>query len=182
MPVVDSFPEQRTSKSAGNGVNTVVVGGQSHVGGGRSLVACEDKPGKPDLAKMPCGETLLHVIEFIQLKYLSVLDTELTSSQLQSSNKPISAGGPPASPSMKQVEATRSLIPITTQMPSSMQISSPSADTPIGGLYIQRLEAARGWCCTRIVGFGCPGRRGRMRRLWRCRRCIRPAEEPEVKR
>ena len=57
------------------------------------------------------------------------------SGQLQSSNEPISSGGPPASPSMKQVEATRSLIPATTQMPSSMQMSSSSADTPIGGLY-----------------------------------------------
>ena len=148
MPVVDSFPEQRTSKSPGNGVNTVVVGGRSHVGGDRSLVAREDNPGKPDLAKMPCGETLLHVVEFIQLKYLSVPDTELTSSQLQSSNKPISAGGPPASPSMKQVEATRSLIPITTQTPSSMQMSSPSADTPISGLYSHAMVVS---CSERMV-------------------------------
>ncbi|KIK01974.1 hypothetical protein K443DRAFT_543728 [Laccaria amethystina LaAM-08-1] len=55
--------------------------------------------------------------------------------RLQSSNKPTSSGGLPASPSMKQVEATRSLIPTTPQTPQSMQMSSSSAGTPIGGLY-----------------------------------------------
>lgn len=56
------------------------------------------------------------------------------SGQLQSSSTPTSSGRPLASPSMKQVEAVR-LIPTTTQTPSTMQMSSPSADTPIGGLY-----------------------------------------------
>ncbi|KIJ97304.1 hypothetical protein K443DRAFT_255654 [Laccaria amethystina LaAM-08-1] len=55
------------------------------------------------------------------------------SAQLQSSNEPTSSGGPLASPSMKQVEAT-SLVSITTQTPSSMQMLSSSADTPVGGL------------------------------------------------
>ncbi|KIJ93339.1 hypothetical protein K443DRAFT_112214, partial [Laccaria amethystina LaAM-08-1] len=57
------------------------------------------------------------------------------SGQLQSSNKPISSGELPASPSLKQVEATRGLSPTTTQTPSPIQQSSSSASTPIGGLY-----------------------------------------------
>jgi len=36
---------------------------------------------------------------------------------------------------MKQVGATRSLIPTTVQTPSPMQMSSPPVGTPVGGLH-----------------------------------------------